>query len=334
MGGRDQLLACPDRRVFSLALAAGVLAAPSFAAPTLAWAEPIAPIAPIAPAAATGGEEAIAALIPDPGVTDAVLAASIDLNDRMTVPVTVNGRGPFPFVIDTGSNRTVVSDALVAQLRLPSTGFLQIRAATAMAKTDSVRVASLAVGHRELTNFKAPVLQLSNLGALGMLGIDAVASQRLVMDFRKKQMVLTKTVRREPDAGILVVQAKSKYGQLLLVDSEVEGIPLYVIIDTGSEVTVGNKAMRTFLARRRAAETNIVDVAGETARVDLGLLPELRIGQVIVRNEQVAYADLYVFDNLGLRGKPSLLLGMSTLRKCAKVSIDFPAREVRFLLDA
>jgi hypothetical protein len=29
-----------------------------------------------------------------------------------------------------------------------------------------------------------------------------------------------------------------------------------------------------------------------------------------------------------------MLLGMSTLRKCAKVSIDFPAREVRFLLQA
>ncbi|MGZ3273444.1 MAG: aspartyl protease family protein [Caulobacteraceae bacterium] len=267
-------------------------------------------------------------------VPDAVLAASVDLADRMTVPVTVNGRGPFPFVIDTGSNRTVVSDALASQLGLPSSGSLQIRAATAMAKTDSVRVASLAVGHRRLTDFKAPVLQLNNLGALGMLGIDAVADQRLVMDFRKKQMVLTKTVRQEADAGTLVVQAKSKYGQLLLVDSEVEGVPLYVIIDTGSEVTIGNSAMRSFLAKRRASRADLIDVAGETATVDLGQLPELHIGKVIVLNEQVAYADLFVFEHLGLHGKPSMLLGMSTLRKCAKVSIDFPAREVRFLLDA
>jgi hypothetical protein len=78
----------------------------------------------------------------------------------------------------------------------------------------------------------------------------------------------------------------------------------------------------------------VIDVAGGTARVDLGQLPELHIGRVIVRNEQVAYADLYVFEHLGLHGKPSMLLGMSTLRKCAKVSIDFPAREVRFLLQA
>src|SRR6185369_1812348 len=100
MGGRDQPFARPDRRVFTLGLAAGALSVPS-----LALADP----APVAAAA------------PEP-VPDAVLAASVDLNDRMTVPVTVNGRGPFPFVIDTGSNRTVVSDALAYQLGLPSAG--------------------------------------------------------------------------------------------------------------------------------------------------------------------------------------------------------------------
>ena len=267
-------------------------------------------------------------------VPDSVLAASVDLNDRMTVPVVVNGRGPFPFVIDTGSNRSVLSDLLAGQLGLPVSGSVQIKAATGVARTDSVRVASLAVGHRRLIDFQAPVLQVDNLGALGMLGIDAVADQRLVMDFRKKEMTLTTSVPHEIDAGTLVVQAKSRYGQLLLVDSEVEGIPLYVIIDTGSEVTVGNNAMREFLARKRAQRIDVVDVAGGTARVDLGQLPELHVGRVVVRNEQVAYADLYVFEHLGLHGKPSMLLGMSTLRKCAKVSIDFPAREVRFLLQA
>jgi predicted aspartyl protease len=310
MGGRDQLFAHPDRRLFTLGLAAG-----AFSLPTFVRAEDPKPDSA------------------DP-VPDSVLAASVDLNDRMSVPVTVNGRGPFPFVIDTGSNRSVVSDALAAQLGLPAAGSLVIKAATGVGKTDSVRVASLVVGHRRLTNFQAPVLQADNLGALGMLGIDAVADQRLVMDFRKNQMTLTNSVPQELDAGTLVVQAKSRYGQLLLVDSEVEGIPLYVIIDTGSEVTVGNSAMRSFLARRRSQRVDLIDVVGDTARVDLGLLPELHIGKVQVRNEQVAYADLYVFEHLGLHGKPSMLLGMSTLRKCAKVSIDFPAREVRFLLQA
>ena len=312
MGGREHPSAHPHRRAVALGLAAAAFVAPSFAR-----AEP----------------DAVAATAPE-APPDSVLAASVDLADRMTVPVTVNGRGPFPFVIDTGSNRTVVSDALAAQLGLPSSGSLQIHAATALARTGSVRVAQLAVGAQRMSNLQAPVFTLDNLGALGMLGIDAVASQRLVMDFRKKQMTLARTQRVEADAGTLVVRAKSRYGQLLLVDSEVEGIPLYVIIDTGSEVTLGNMAMRNFLARRRSEHTDVISVTGDSARVDLGMLPELHIGQVTVRNQQVAYADLYVFEQLGLHGKPSMLLGMSTLRQCAKVSIDFPAREVRFLLDS
>jgi predicted aspartyl protease len=311
MGGWRKMLAMPDRRATALGLVAGALFAPTF----------------------VRAEEPPPEPAPKPDARpDQILDIGADKNDRMTVPVTVNGKGPFPFVIDTGSNRTVVSDTLAAHLALPAGESLTIRAATGMASTGSVHVAELAVGFRRLTDLHAPVLTQTNLGALGMLGIDAVADQRLVMDFRKKQMTLTKSVRRESDPETIVVAARSRYGQLLLVDSEVEGIPLYVIIDTGSEVTVGNNAMKMYLSRRRAQGMELIAVTGDRQTVDIGFLPELRVGKVIVRNEQVAYADLYVFEQLGLHGKPSMLLGMSTLRQCAKVSIDFPAREVRFLL--
>ena len=77
---------------------------------------------------------------------------------------------------------------------------------------------------------------------------------------------------------------------------------------------------------------DVISVTGGSVSADLRLLPELKVGQVIVRNQSVAYADMYVFDQFGLRGKPSMLLGMNTLRHFAKVQIDFPAREVSFLL--
>jgi hypothetical protein len=48
----------------------------------------------------------------------------------------------------------------------------------------------------------------------------------------------------------------------------------------------------------------------------------------------IAYTDLYVFDQFGLHDKPAMLLGMNLLRRFARVSADFPAREVRFLLEA
>src|ERR1700722_9035945 len=48
----------------------------------------------------------------------ASLKAVLDIYRRMTAPVRVNGRGPFPFIVDTGANQSVISDTLAAQLGL------------------------------------------------------------------------------------------------------------------------------------------------------------------------------------------------------------------------
>ena len=276
--------------------------------------------APLAPAAQPPGS---------------VVNTAADESDRMTVPVMLNGFGPFPFVVDTGSNRSVVSDVLANQLNLPMSEVLRVHSATGVVSTGSVHIDSLSVGRRHISNITAPVLTAYNLGALGMLGIDAVADQRIVMDFRRHQMSLTTGVHSEDSPGVVVVRARSKYGQLLLVDSWVEGIPLYVIIDTGGEVTIGNLAMRRMLAKRRSGypePVKVTSVTGETIIADLSFLPQVRLGNISMSNLQVAYADMYAFEQFGLQDKPSMLLGMSTLRHFDRVSIDFPAREVRFNL--
>ena len=303
------------RRAVAAGLTAGALLAPS-----LVRAQPADPAT------------ALAAPPADPA---SVVAASADFSDRMTVPVKLNGQGPFPFVIDTGSNRTVVSDVLARRLNLPMSEPLKVHAATGIVETPSVHIADLSVGNRSLKNFDAPVLQAANLGAMGMLGIDAVANQRIVLDFRRKQMSLIPAHMSNDDPGAVIVKARSKYGQLLLVDSWVEGIPLYVIIDTGGEMTIANSTLRTLLARRRATypqPVRITSVTGDTVDADLSFLPKVRLGSMDISNLQVAYTDMFVFRQFGLDTKPSMLLGMSTLRYFDRVSIDFPAREVRFLL--
>ena len=310
------------RRSVLAGLAAGALFSPS-----LVRAQTVAPL-PLAPVIPPS------TLAIDPSAAS-VVAASADYADRMTVPVRLNGQGPFPFVIDTGSNRTVISDVLALQLNLPMMNAMQVHAATGIVSTGSVRVANLNVGNRWMRDFDAPVLQAKNLGALGMLGIDAVASQRIVLDFRHKRMNIVPSHQPDDDAGAIVVRARSKYGQLLLVDSWVEGIPIYVIIDTGGEVSIANTVLRTTLAKRRSGYPNpvvVTSVTGDTVAADLSFLPKVKLGNILVSNLQVAYADMYAFRQFGLDAKPAMLLGMDTLRRFDRVSVDFPGREVRFLL--
>ena len=47
------------------------------------------------------------------------ISAVNDIYSRMTVGVRVAGQGPFPFVVDTGANQSVISAELAAQLLLP-----------------------------------------------------------------------------------------------------------------------------------------------------------------------------------------------------------------------
>src|SRR5688500_6043122 len=53
-------------------------------------------------------------------VADDVLSFVPDAQERMTVPVSISGRGPFRFLVDTGAERTVISAELARQLGLGS----------------------------------------------------------------------------------------------------------------------------------------------------------------------------------------------------------------------
>ena len=56
-----------------------------------------------------------------PAASEATETDVVDLNDlstRLTVPVKLGDHGPFRFLVDTGSQNTVISSSLVAKLAL------------------------------------------------------------------------------------------------------------------------------------------------------------------------------------------------------------------------
>jgi hypothetical protein len=293
----------------------------------------------LTPAAARAQAPVQTPAVTDPSVPAAPMTvqAAEDEAARMTVPVMVNGKGPFPFVIDTGSNRTVISDTLALQLGLPQGEILQVSSATGIDPTPSAHIARLSVGRREMSDLLAPVLIRSNLGAAGMLGIDAVADQTITMNFKRGTMSIEPASRSDEDPNAIVVRGRSKYGQLILVDSEAEGVPLYVIIDTGGEMTIGNLKLRDTLRHRRAAAAagalvEGIGVTGGRFEADVEMIQQVSVGHVDIRRLPIAYADMHAFDQFGLRDKPAMLLGMSTLRLFDRVWVDFKNRQVRFLL--
>lgn len=289
-----------------------------------------------------GQARASPAPIPPAGAELTEVATTADRWARMTVPVLVNGQGPFPFIVDTGSDRTVVSDRLASTLGLRAGPIATMHSMAGKSEVTTVVIDLLQVSTRQATNIFAPALKEENLGGPGLLGIDSLASQRITLDFKAGRMTIQPAELRpekpeadEEDGDVIVVRARRKHGQLVLTDATVGDTHVRVVVDTGAQNSIANSALRRQLIRRKMATPrliSLVGVTGESVIGEMAILPEMRIGGLTLRNVPVAIADAHPFRKFGLARKPALLLGMDTLSTMNRVAIDFQNRTVHFVL--
>ena len=254
----------------------------------------------------------------------------------MTVAVRLNGQGPFRFVVDSGADTSVVGATVARTLQLPTGTPVTLHGITASGQVDRVLVDKLQLGESEFGNLQLPVLQERDLGGAGMIGIDALVEQRLMLDFEKR--VIKVEDAKQPAQrfdGDIVVVARRRRGQLILTQAKVNNKPVDAVIDTGSEITIGNSALRDRLSRQygdRMATVAVTGVTGVTVNLKVVRVAELRLGPIILRDITVAFADVPPFAMFGLSEHPALLLGTDLMETFRRVSLDFRARKVRFQL--
>lgn len=255
---------------------------------------------------------------------------------RLSVEVFVNGKGPYDFIVDSGADTSVVGLRIANTLQLPLGTPAVLNAMTARNIVDRVKVEQLAVGSSTFNNLLLPALRESDLGGDGMIGIDALVEQRLMMDFERKLIkVEDARVPWKRVPGEIVVIARRQRGQLILTEVRAAGLPLDAVIDTGSEITIGNLALRDKLIKRNRDKfitVEVTGVTGETAKLQLAKIAELQLGPVTLHDVPMAFADVPPFRAFGLSGEPALLLGTDLLESFRRISLDFRARKVRFQL--
>jgi hypothetical protein len=277
-----------------------------------------------------------------PAVIDDALAVGGDdvkareVETRLTVEVRVNGRGPYQFVVDSGADTSVVGLRIARELQLPLGTPVVLNNMTDRNIVDRVHVDALTLGPSTIRDLQLPALREQDLGGAGMIGIDALVRQRLMMDFEKRLIkVEDATKPAKYLAGEIVVTAQRRRGQLILTQVKAAGLSLEAVIDTGSQITIGNLALRDKLVRRRRGKFQTVTatgVTGKTVELQLAQIAELRLGSVILRNVPMAFADVPPFEVFGLSKGPALLVGTDLLEKFRRVSLDFGGRKVRFQL--
>ncbi|QIK77744.1 hypothetical protein G7077_01270 [Sphingomonas piscis] len=257
------------------------------------------------------------------------------IDTRLSVAVRVNGSGPYQFIVDSGADTSVLGVGIARNLNLPPGRPVVLNGMTDRDTVDRVKVDRLALGSNTMRGLHLPVLKEDDIGAHGLIGIDALVNQRLMLDFDRRLVKVESAAKApKPLPGEIVVVAKRRRGQLILTQVKAGKLPLDAVIDTGAELTVGNMLLREQLVRRRQQfeKVTATGVTGKSVELDVAWIPELQIGRLTIRDVPVAFADLPPFEVFNLANQPAMLLGTDILERFSRVSLDFRARKVRFQL--
>ena len=307
----------------SLALGAAPLSAHAFSPGQV---DPITPAAP-----------------PSPAVPLYVVDAGIDESERMTVETMINGRGPYRFVVDSGADRSVVSEALAADLALPRGRDVMVHGIGGSAVTPTAHIDQLVTGDARLAGVELPILPPGRVGGDGLLGVDILQDRSVVMDFKKRRLEVRHSTpeyrlfRRNQEVQIV---ADQKFGRLTIVNCRINNVRTLAFIDSGAGSSIGNMALsRAIQARQRkgadpALAVRLQGVAGGETLGEYRIIKSMNMGELRMTNLAVVFADLHIFEHWKINDKPAILLGVDVLRLFARVELDFGSEKLLFRLGA
>jgi predicted aspartyl protease len=276
----------------------------------------------------------LARSLPDLPQTDKT--APLGYVRRLTVQVRINDLGPYAFLIDTGANASVISSELAALLSLPAGSPVNLHGIAGVETVETVTAASVAVGRRVRKDLTLSVLPGRFIQAPGILGLDWLGAQGLVLDFSREEMRLG-SIAPHTDESTVSVPIKATRSGLHLIEASVSGAATLAFLDTGSTTTVGNMALMRQAIRRQAvssdwADIELLSLTGQTMTGRLAALKTVSLGKVNLRNLPVVFGPVHTFDYWGLSDRPALLIGIDVLNAFESVALDFTRGQVHFRL--
>ncbi len=266
-----------------------------------------------------------------------------NLLTRMAARVSVNGLSDLLFVIDTGAERTVIASEIAAQLALPAGPLQLVHGVTAAVRTPSVLIDRMVVGGRTVNDLVAPTFPRAALGADGLIGLDVLSGFELRIDLRRKTVGL-----RPAQDGVLMINPTDRltgtrlgraqrgragrFGQLLLT-TDVEQVRMDAFIDSGAQYSIGNHALLRALGPRPPSpplttDPRIYGVGGAPLDAVAHEVDTIRIGGRRLGRARMLFADLHIFEALGLQDRPALLVGADILGRFGSIALNFSRSEI------
>lgn len=267
---------------------------------------------------------------------------------RVSTDLFVDGQGPFNFLLDTASSRTMLFDHLRQQLQLePSApGRLKVYAMNNIGTALPVAPRELRLADRRITGLTLGVLPDDvrppdgESPADGILGMDALMSRFLVMDHDTLRLALldpgdkaTEAYRRWPSAELIPHQGKDMDVTLWWLHAQFGPQDVTALLDMGSGITMINWIAAENLGIRRASfnsasvSQSLRDALGTTEPVITVKGLTITLAGRTFPVQTVIVANAAVFGYFGLEGKSAAIIGPALLRYNS-LAIDFNKRRI------
>ena len=202
----------------------------------------------------------------------------------ITVPLLVNGRGPFDFVFDTGSESTFIDSKLAIQLNIspvdrvvmlnPSGEKVLIRGFA-----DEISLGATRVLHAEVIFGDLNGLHAVSPRIRGILGQNVLSHFDYVIDYAHSMIGFGSEVNLEEPMSGMKTEIVPRHGCPVIAGRISPGIDVQLSLDSGSSDLVLYKPKLPPSARTVAAQLQTSSGAVETRTA---VIPRLQIGNVSV----------------------------------------------------
>lgn len=253
------------------------------------------------------------------------------------LPAFVDGRGPYSFVLDTGAERTLVSNELADALALPRGEEEDGRGAAGKMTLVKSELPSLTVGQETLESVPVFVTDLSFIGRAkgaqvdGGLGHSFLRHFAVTLDYAKNALALTRRVggtMRALDEREIAFQSAHAENPLVVVPVFVnEKGPFDFVLDTGASSTVISLELATEFGLAMEKIPQLTGGGGNVtaSRVQLS---SLAVGAARQADLTAAASDFLTPLNAALGSKLQGIVGYNFLRSY-RVTLDYPRGALR-----
>ncbi|NWG70340.1 MAG: aspartyl protease family protein [Parvularculaceae bacterium] len=269
----------------------------------------------------------------------------LDYGGWYTVPVTVNGKGPYDFIIDTGATHTIVFGNLDAIHHFAPSGGPPQRvlglAASGLFPTHVV--GEIALGPAKLSNVVTVVLdewKVGDTAPYGVLGLDFLERYFVMIDRARGEVRLydNRTPLEIGEKGWRWTTLKARQfdaanARLFTVDGYVNSRLVRFMIDLGATGTIINKKAQAKIAktggfaivanpRNGATGSRVKGALNEKAEQEPLRVEKIRLGRSTWYRHIIFVHDAPVFGELGVEDEAFGLLGADLFHD-RSVAFDF-----------